>query len=89
MQTIKSLTVGPWAEKERTTRTWYEALTEQADIDVAVHWVLGHRTAFLNTSSDVGLMEKILEAAERYEVAPNEPAMEAMVSRTQMSPLFT
>ena len=50
---------------------------------------LGHRTAFLNTSSDVGLMEKILEAAERYEVAPNEPAMEAMVSRTQMSPLFT
>ena len=89
MQTIKSLTVGPWAEKERTTRTWYEALTEQADIDRAVHWVLGHRSAFLNTSSDLGLMEKIIDATERYDVPPNEPAMEAMVTRAQMSPLFT
>jgi aryl-alcohol dehydrogenase-like predicted oxidoreductase len=88
MQTIKSLTVGPWAEKERTTRTWYEALTEQADIDLAVHWVLGHRGAFLNSASDLGLLEKILDAAERYEAPPSEAAMEAMVTRARMSPLF-
>ena len=43
MQTIKSLTIGPWADgAERATRTWYEALTGQAEIDLAVHWVLGH-----------------------------------------------
>ncbi len=89
MQTIKSLTVGPWGEKERTTRTWYEALAEQADIDLAVHWVLGHQRAFLNSSSDLGLLEKILNAAERYEAPPPESQMESMVTRAVMSPLFT
>jgi hypothetical protein len=89
MQTIKSLTLGPWGDKERTTRTWYEALTEQADVDLAVHWVLGHERAFLNSSSDVGLLEKILDAAERYQSPPPASEMEAMVSRAAMSPLFT
>ena len=89
MQTIKSLTVGPGGEKDRTTRTWYEALTEQADIDLAVHWVLGHEGAFLNSSSDLGLLEKILGAAERYGSPPREAEMETMVTRAAMSPLFT
>ena len=89
IQTIKSLTVGPWGEKERTTRTWYEALGEQADIDLAVHWVLGHDRAFLNGSSDVGLLEKILNAAERLETPPQDTEMENMVTRAAMSPLFT
>jgi aryl-alcohol dehydrogenase-like predicted oxidoreductase len=89
MQTIKSLTAGPWGEKERTTRTWYEALGNQADVDLAVHWVLGHDGAFLNSSSDIGLLEKILDAAERYEASPPEPEMEALVDRAAMSPLFT
>ena len=89
MQTIKSLAVGDWGEKERTTRTWYEALTEQADIDLAVHWVLGHAGAFLNSSSDLGLLEKILDAAERYESPPTDAEMEEMVSRAAMSALFT
>jgi hypothetical protein len=90
MQTIKSLTVGPWADdQERATRTWYEALTEQPDIDRAVHWVLGHEGVFLNSSSDIGLLEKILDAAERYEARPTDADMEAMVSRAAMTPLFT
>jgi aryl-alcohol dehydrogenase-like predicted oxidoreductase len=89
MQTIKSLTVGPWGEQERTTRTWYEALTGQAEIDLAVHWVLGRQRAFLNSSSDLGLLEKILDAAERFETPPQEDEMEAMVTRARMSPLFT
>jgi predicted aldo/keto reductase-like oxidoreductase len=89
VQTIKSLAVGGWAEKERTTRTWYEALSEQADVDLAVHWVLGHEGVFVNSSSDLGLLEKIIHAADRYEVSPAGPQMEAMVYRTAMSPLFT
>ena len=89
VQTIKSLALGDWGEKPRTTRTWYEALSEQADVDLAVHWVLGHEGVFLNSSSDLGLLEKILDAAERYEVSPAGADMEAMISRTAMSPLFT
>jgi hypothetical protein len=90
MQTIKSLTVGPWAEdQERGTRTWYEALTEQPDIDRAVHWVLGHEGVFLNSSSDIGLLEKILDAAERYVSSPSDEEMRSMVERASMTPLFT
>src|SRR5207247_9379915 len=65
IQTIKSLAVGDWGEKERTTGTWYDALSEQSDVDLAVHWVLGHEGVFLNSSSDLGLLEKIVDAAER------------------------
>src|SRR5436309_7928502 len=89
VQTIKSLAIGDWGEKERTTRTWYEALSEQADVDLAVHWVLGHEEVFLNSSSDLGLLEKIVDAAERYEGSPAGADIEAMASRTAMSPLFT
>jgi aryl-alcohol dehydrogenase-like predicted oxidoreductase len=88
MQTIKSLAAGQWGEKQRTTRTWYEPLLEQIDIDRAVHWVLGHEQVFLNSSSDVGLLEKILDAAERYESSPPDAEMEAMIARVAMSPLF-
>jgi aryl-alcohol dehydrogenase-like predicted oxidoreductase len=89
MQTIKSLTVGPWGEGERPTRTWYEAFTEQPDIDLAVHWVLSHEGVFLNSSSDVGLLAKIVDAAERYETPPRDAAMQALVERASMTPLFT
>jgi predicted aldo/keto reductase-like oxidoreductase len=90
MQTIKSLTIGPWADgAERGTRTWYEALTEQQQIDPAVHWVLGHEGMFLNSASDISLLEKIIDAAERYESPPTDAEMQAMVERAAMTPLFT
>src|SRR5438445_11626327 len=89
VQTIKSLAVGDWGEKVRTTRTWYEALSEQADVDLAVHWVLGHEDGFLNSSSDLGLLEKIVDAAERYEGSPAGAGTEGPACRTGMSPPFT
>ena len=89
MQTIKSLAVGPWDDgAQRATRTWYEALTEQADIDLAVHWVLAHEGMFLNTSSDIGLLAKILDATERYESSPSEAEMQDLARRASMTPLF-
>jgi aryl-alcohol dehydrogenase-like predicted oxidoreductase len=89
MQTIKSLAVGAWEDgAQRGTRTWYEALTEQPDIDLAVHWVLGHDSAFLNTSSDVGLLAKILDATERYNGPPTGAQMVALAERASMTPLF-
>jgi hypothetical protein len=68
---------------------WYEALTDQPDIDLAVHWVLGHEQAFLNTASDLGLLAKVLEAAERYKASPPDSEMEQLASRAAMTPLFT
>jgi len=88
MQTIKSLAAGPWGEKERNTTTWYEPIREQADVDRAVHWVLGREQVFLNSASDLSLLAKVLDAAERYKAPPPDGEMEAMTARLAMSPLF-
>ena len=88
VQTIKSLTLAPWGEKERTTNTWYEPFTEQADIDLAVRWVLGRAGVFLNTASDVTLLPKILDAAHRLGERPLDGEMQALAERKGMAPLF-
>jgi aryl-alcohol dehydrogenase-like predicted oxidoreductase len=87
-QTIKGITLGPWNDKERVTNTWYEPLTDQREIDRAVHWVLGRPGIFLNTASDIALLAKTLDAAERYTSRPGDTEMQSMVREREMTPLF-
>jgi aryl-alcohol dehydrogenase-like predicted oxidoreductase len=89
MQTIKAITLGPWNEKEHTHGTWYEPLAEQAELDRAVHWVLGRPGVFLNTAGDLTLLPKIFDAAERFALRPSDEEMRQLVERRGMTPLFT
>jgi aryl-alcohol dehydrogenase-like predicted oxidoreductase len=88
VQTIKSIAYRPYLGEERTHSTWYAPLTEQAEIDKAVHWVLGHPGIFLNTVGDIHLLPQVLDAASRFEQATSDADMEDMVSRLNMLPLF-
>ncbi len=88
VQTIKGITAGPWDEKPRTRATWYEPLEDQADIDRAIHWMLGLPGAFLNTVGDVDVLPRVLDAADRFQARPSDAEMQAMVAREQMTPLF-
>lgn len=88
VQTIKSITLGPWGEKERSYRVWYEPLADQTDIDLAVHWVLGNPSLFLNTAGDITLLPRVLDAASRYTRRPTEAEMMALVGAREMAPLF-
>jgi aryl-alcohol dehydrogenase-like predicted oxidoreductase len=88
VQTIKGLVRRPWDARPRTHTTWYEPLAEQADIDRAVWWVLGQPGIFLNTAGDVGLLPKILDAADRFQAAPAANEMQAMAERLGMRSLF-
>jgi aryl-alcohol dehydrogenase-like predicted oxidoreductase len=88
VQTIKSLAYRPWMGRERTTSTWYQPLEDQSDIDVAVHWALGEPGIFVISSGDVNLLPKILDAAERSSSRPADSALQSMVERLQMEPLF-
>jgi hypothetical protein len=89
MQTIKAITLGPWAgERPPRPTTWYEPLTERADIDLAVRWVLGRPGFFLNTASDIDLLAKVLEAADRGGARPSDDEMNELVRRREMAPLF-
>jgi len=78
LQTIKAIALRRWDGREQTAGTWYEPLTEQADIDLAVHWVLGHPHVFLNTVGDTTLLPKVIDAAERFASRPPDEDLAAL-----------
>lgn len=88
VQTIKSLARRPWEEREKTRRTWYEPLEKQDDITRAVHWILGHEDLFLNTSSDVALLPRILRAADSFVSKPSDQEMKDMMGARDMRLIF-
>jgi predicted aldo/keto reductase-like oxidoreductase len=88
VQTIKSIAAKPWLGREHTHTTWYEPLEAQADIDLAVWWVLGRRGVFLNTAGDIDLLPRVLDAAGRFEKRPTDDQMTALLERTRTEPLF-
>ena len=89
IQTIKAITLGPWSgERPSRPTTWYEPLTEQQDIDLCVRFVLARSGVFLNTASDIDLLAKILDAADRGGPAPTSDEMTDLMRRREMAPLF-
>ena len=89
MQTIKAITLGPWrGERPPTPTTWYEPLTEQRDIDLAVRWVLARTGLFINTVGYLGLLPKVLDAADRGGPKPTDAEMNELVERRDMTPFF-
>ena len=88
VQTIKSITRAPWDEHEHTRATWYAPLEDQAAIDTAVHWVLGRPGLFLNTVGDIQVLPKVLDAASRFQAAPDDDTMRELVANEAMVTLF-
>lgn len=89
IQTIKSITRGPWGSSERTQATWYQPLEEKADIERAVHWVLARGDVFLNTVGDIHILPRVLESASRFAgYGPNDDEMSEMLGELRMSSLF-
>jgi len=88
IQTIKSLSRGPWGNKPKIYNTWYEPFTSQEEIDLAVHWVLSQPGVFLNTAGDITLLPKVLNAASRFDPATTQADIEAKMASVTMEPLF-
>lgn len=72
VQTIKAVTRRPCGNQRHTTATWCEPLHDEADIDLAVYWVLGQPGVFLNSVGDITVLPKILDAASRFKEPPSE-----------------
>jgi len=88
VQTIKSLAYRPWGNKKKTQTTWYEPFEDQFNIDRAVHWVLNREGIFLNTSAEIHLLPKVLDAASRFKIGPPEEEMQSKASQLGMKPIF-
>jgi aryl-alcohol dehydrogenase-like predicted oxidoreductase len=88
IQTIKSLARAPWGDKPRARACWYEPWEEQADIDLAVGYVLSRPGIFLNSTGDIYVLPKVLDAASRFEAGPTEATMEKLVAEREAVPLF-
>ena len=88
VQTIKSLAWRRWEGRPTTASTWYEPLREQADIDLAVHWVLGRPEVFLLTTGDTEILPRLLDAAERFEERPADERLAALAAERGIEPLF-
>ena len=89
VQTIKSIVHTPWGEHAPDRATWYRPLENQADIDRAVHWILGHAGLFLNSVGDVHILPRVLSAADRFVASPTEDEMQIHVDTLGMQPLFS
>jgi predicted aldo/keto reductase-like oxidoreductase len=88
VQTIKGVCHSPWNDVQQNRTTWYRPLEEQADIDLAVHWILENSQVFLNTAGDINILPRILDAAHRFETRPSDEQMNALTERLKMEPLF-
>jgi aryl-alcohol dehydrogenase-like predicted oxidoreductase len=88
VQTIKSIAHRPWMERDHTRSTWYQPFEEPDDVDLAVWWAMGRRGVFLNSVGDVDLLPLVLDAASRFDEAPDESAMQALLARSRSEPLF-
>lgn len=88
VQTIKGITRSPWNAVPQNRTTWYRPLEAQADIDLAMHWILGNPQVFLNTAGDINLLPLILDSAHRFASRPAEHQMQDLSERLEMKPLF-
>ena len=68
-QVDRARAAGPTAATP-THATWYEPLTDPADIERAVHWALARPGVFVNTAGDLRLLAPMLRAARELRGAP-------------------
>ena len=86
---IKTVTKGPWGEKEKTATTWYEPFDQQEEVQDAVNFALSYEVTGLCTAGDIKVLPMVLNACQNFSPL-NDTQREAMIkSGQQLEPLFT
>ncbi len=63
---IKSITKGPWGEKQHTATTWYEPFDQMDEIQRAVNFALSFDVTGLCTAGDTRILPLVLKACENF-----------------------
>jgi len=88
VQMIKTIQRRPWGNRPQFAATWYEPFNDQASIDLAIHWALSKPDTFINTAGDIHVLPMVLDAASRYEKAPSDEEMQALLKMQEAEPLW-
>jgi aryl-alcohol dehydrogenase-like predicted oxidoreductase len=88
IQTIKTISSGPWNDQEQTWSTWYKPLEAQAQIDTMIHWVMSRPEFFLNSVGDINLLPRVLDAAARFEEGMTQADFAEAIAEINIEPLF-
>ena len=86
---IKTITKGPWGEKEHTATTWYEPFNRSAEIQPAVNFALSYPVTGLCTAGDTRVLPLVIEACEKFSPLGKEEREEMIKSGREFEPLFT
>lgn len=86
---IKSITKGPWGEKQHTATTWYEPFEQMEEIQRAVNFALSFEVTGLCTAGDTRILPLVLKACENFRRLSPAELEEMIQSGQQYEPLFT
>ena len=86
---IKTVTKGPWGEKEKTATTWYEPFDEQDEIQKAVNFALSYQVSGLCTAGDTHVLPMVLKACENFTPLDAAGRDEMIESGSRYEPLFS
>ncbi len=85
---IKTITKGPWGEKQKTATTWYEPFDRMEEIQQAVNFALSYDITGLCTAGDTKVLPMVLKACQNFSPM-SQSQREAMIQLgKQYEPLF-
>ena len=85
---IKSIARRPWGDREHTYRCWYEPFDDQETIDRAVRFVLSQPITGIPHASDLRLMRKVIDAAERFKPMSEQEQAALLSEGSEYSSIF-
>jgi aryl-alcohol dehydrogenase-like predicted oxidoreductase len=86
---IKSVTKGPWGEKQHTATTWYEPFDKIDEIQKGVNFALSYDVTGICTAGDTRVMPLVIQACQNFSRL-NKDEMEGMIkSGREYEPLFS
>lgn len=86
---IKTITKGPWGEREHKATTWYEPFDKIDEIQNAVNFALSYEVTGLCTAGDTRILPFVLKACENFAPMNDKEKEETIRLGQQFEPLFT
>ena len=86
IQTLKMIARGGWDGRVKDCGTWYDPYRKQKDVDNALWWQLSQPIHTAPSCGEISLLEKVLDAAARFEKLSEQTQRELIQAQTPHSP---